>query len=108
MSKQVADLPRETIVADLPPFTNIAMDDFGPVDVKRGRNIVKQHGVIFTCQANEDDSMCSFHLEAAYCFWHKFLCQRFANIFRRGLLQLNDQKGSYNFGLRRVSNCILK
>ncbi len=32
-----------------PPFTNVGVDFFGPLQVKRGRSIVKRYGCLFTC-----------------------------------------------------------
>ncbi len=32
----MADLPKERIMPDLPPFSNTGVDYFGPIDVKRG------------------------------------------------------------------------
>ncbi len=34
-------------MADLPPFINVGVDYFGPIEVKRGRSLVKCYGVIF-------------------------------------------------------------
>ncbi len=31
------------------PFTNVGIDYFGPLDVKRGQSAVKRYGVLFTC-----------------------------------------------------------
>lgn len=33
----MADLPVERIVPDLPAFTNVGVDYFGPLEVKKGR-----------------------------------------------------------------------
>lgn len=36
----MADLPKERITPDEPPFTNVGVDFFGPFEVKRGRSTV--------------------------------------------------------------------
>ncbi len=48
----MADLPKERIMPDLPPFSNTGVDYFGPIDVKRGRSVVKRYGVLFTCSSS--------------------------------------------------------
>lgn len=52
MVQKMADLPKERIIPDLPPFTHVGVDFFGPVEVKRGRSICKRYGVISTCLAS--------------------------------------------------------
>lgn len=47
----MADLPKERILPDEPPFTSVGVDYFGPFDIKRGRTSLKRYGVIFTCLA---------------------------------------------------------
>lgn len=46
----MADLPRDRLLPDEPPFTNVGIDYFGPFEIKRGRTLIKRYGVIFTCQ----------------------------------------------------------
>lgn len=46
--QKMAGLPTERITPDLPPFTKVGVDYFGPIEVKRGRNTVKRYRVIFT------------------------------------------------------------
>jgi len=45
----MADLPKERVSPDEPPFTNVGVDFFGPFNIKRGRSTVKRYGVVFTC-----------------------------------------------------------
>lgn len=47
--QKMSDLPIDRISADLPPFTYVGVDYFGPIEVKRGRSVVKRYGVLFTC-----------------------------------------------------------
>lgn len=45
----MADLPEDRLYRDLPPFSHVGIDYFGPIEVKRGRAQVCVWGVIFTC-----------------------------------------------------------
>lgn len=75
----MADLPVERITPDLPPFTNVGVDLFGPIEVKRGWSKVKHYGVVFTCMASR-----AVHLEMAYSLdtdscinaLRRFVCHR--------------------------------
>lgn len=40
--QKMVDLPQERTLPDLPPFTNVGMDYFGPIETKRGRSLVKR------------------------------------------------------------------
>jgi hypothetical protein len=59
--QKMADLPRDRIESHEPPFTNVGVDYFGPMEVKRGRSVVKRYGVLFTCLVTR-----AIHLEIAY------------------------------------------
>lgn len=56
----MADLPEERILPDKPPFTNVGIDYFGPITVRKGRGTDKRYGVILTCLASR-----AIHLEVA-------------------------------------------
>ncbi|XP_029619853.1 uncharacterized protein LOC115200878 [Salmo trutta] len=40
--QKMADLPQDRVSPDLPPFTHVGIDYFGPIEVKRGRVHVKR------------------------------------------------------------------
>ncbi|XP_063063815.1 uncharacterized protein LOC134456380 [Engraulis encrasicolus] len=47
--QKMADLPLERILPDLPPFTNVGLDYFGPIEVRRGRSTIKR----FVCRRGQ-------------------------------------------------------
>lgn len=59
-SQKMADLPRDRLVPDEPPFSRVGMDYFGPIEVKQKRSRVKRYGVVFTCLNTR-----AIHLEVA-------------------------------------------
>lgn len=77
--QKMSDLPIDRISADLPPFTYVGVDYFGPIEVKRGRSLVKRYGVLFTCLTCR-----AVHLEVAHSLdtgscinaIRRFICRR--------------------------------
>lgn len=77
--QKMADLPLERILPDLPPFTDVGLDYFGPIEVRLGRSSMKRYGVLFTCMASR-----AVHLEVAYSLdtdscihaLRRFVCRR--------------------------------
>jgi len=59
--QKMADLPKDLLLPDQPPFTNMGFDLSGPFEVKRGRSFVKRYGVIFTCL-----TMRAVHIDIAH------------------------------------------
>ena len=45
----MADLPPERVATNLPPFSHVGIDAFGPYHVAYKRQTVKRYGCIFTC-----------------------------------------------------------
>lgn len=43
----MADLPEARVIPEEAPFTRVGVDYFGPIEVKRGRSIIKRYGVVF-------------------------------------------------------------
>ena len=73
-SQKMADLPKDRVTPNLPPFTNVGVDCFGPISIRRGRSTVKRYGVLFTCL-----SCRAVHIEVA----HSLDTDSFINAMRR-------------------------
>lgn len=77
--QKMADLPMDRLLPDKPPFTNVGMDYFGPIEVKKGRTIVKRYGVLFTCLTTR-----ALHIEVSHTLdtdscinaIRRFMCRR--------------------------------
>ncbi|XP_071088959.1 uncharacterized protein [Haliotis cracherodii] len=95
----MSDLPMERVKPFSPPFFYTAVDYFGPIDVKVGRNkTTKHYGVIFTCLNTR-----AVHLELAVdCSTQEFLqvLRRFFAV--RGYpCQIQSDNGTQFVGTQR-------
>ena len=93
----MATLPEDRL-AITPPFTNSAVDYFGPWIIKLGRKEVKRYGVLFTCLASR-----AIHLETATSLeTDSFINALRRFICRRGpIRQLRSDQGTNFVGARR-------
>ena len=75
----MAQLPKERVEVDKPPFTHVGVDYFGPMLVKYRRGTVKRYGCIFTCLVTR-----AVHIEVAHSLdsnsflmaLHRFMARR--------------------------------
>ena len=70
----MADLPKERVTPNLPPFTNVGVDAFGPYQVRNYRSVHKRYGLVFTCMSTR-----AIHLELV----QSMEAESFLNAFRR-------------------------
>ena len=93
----MAPLPEDRL-AITPPFTNSAVDYFGPWIIKLGRKEVKRYGVLFTCLASR-----AIHLETAASLETDSFINAFRRfVCRRGpIRQLRSDQGTNFVGARR-------
>ncbi|KAK0133638.1 hypothetical protein N1851_030827 [Merluccius polli] len=99
----MADIPEDIICPDLPSFTNVGVDYFGPIEVKRGRALVKRYGVIFTCIKFRGCLLPRYHF-LYYCHQEVHVLQRLSIKIKDALLQkgidwmFNRPSGSHHGG----------
>lgn len=83
MEQKMANLPMDRVESNLPPFTNVGLDYFGPFYVKRGRTREKRYGCIFTCL-----NVRAIHIEIA----ESLDTDSFVNALRRFLARRGQVK----------------
>ncbi|XP_061159982.1 uncharacterized protein LOC133170834 [Syngnathus typhle] len=81
--QKMADLPIDRLTPDLPPFSHVGVDYFGPIEVRRGRGMAKRYGVLFTCLTTR-----AVHLEVA----HSLDTDSCVNAFRRFIARRGQVK----------------
>ena len=95
--QKMSDLPKERIILDLPPFTNVGVDYLGPIEVKRGRSLEKRYGVILTCMACR-----AVHLKVAYSLDTDSCINALRGFGRRGQVSnLRSDNGTNFVGAER-------
>lgn len=98
-SQQImAELPRTRVTGDVPAFTHVGVDNFGPFNVSFGRKTIKRYGTIFTCSASR-----AIHLEISYSMTtDSFINTLRRFISRRGnILSLTCDNGTNFVGAER-------
>ena len=102
--QKMADLPRERMEA-VEPFTNSAVDCFGPFYIKERRSDVKRWGILFTCLASRAIHLESVNSLSADSFLNA--CRRF--VCRRGpVKQLFCDNGTNFIGGKNMLEEALK
>ena len=77
--QKMADFSQDCVSPDLPPFTHVSIDYFGPIEVIRGRARIKRCGVIFTCLVCRAVHLeVASHLDTDSCInaFRRFICRR--------------------------------
>lgn len=89
----MAELPADRISPGTPPFTNVGVDIFGPFEIKRGRNMYKRYGCLFTCLCIR-----AIHIEVVNSLEADSFIQALQRfISRRGLPQMIRSDNGTNF-----------
>ncbi|XP_022777858.1 uncharacterized protein LOC111319323 [Stylophora pistillata] len=76
--QKMADLPEDRL-EPAPPFTNCAVDYFGPFIIKQGRKEIKRYGVLFTCLASRAvhlETSSTLETDAFINALRRFICRR--------------------------------
>ena len=102
---KMADLPEDRLEPTT-PFTNYAVDYFGPFQVKQGRKDVKRYGVLFTCMASRAIHLVvstTLETDSFLNALHRFLCCR-------GLIcQICCDQGNNLVGVKNeLMKCVLE
>ena len=105
----MADLPQSRVLPDKLPFTSVGVDYFGPLQVRRGRSLLKRYGVIFTYLALRAVHLTN--IEIAHSLdTDSFLLTLRRFIARRGLVsEIHADNGSnFTSGERDLRDAVLE
>jgi hypothetical protein len=75
----MADLPRDRVDGNLPPFSHVGVDYFGPISVTKARTTVKRYGCVFTClniRAVHIEIACSLNTDSFIMALQRFISRR--------------------------------
>ena len=75
----MADFPRDRVDGNLPPFSHVGVDYFGPISVTKARTTVKRYGCVFTClnvRAVHIEISCSLNTDSFIMALQRFISRR--------------------------------
>lgn len=88
-----ANLPKDRITPDKPPFTYVGVDCFGPFLVCHERSDAKRYGLLFTCLTS-----CAIHIEVVHSLdTDSFINSMHCFITRRGKPEQMKSNNGGNF-----------
>ena len=105
LSQKMADLPKERLIPNEPPFTYVGTDCFGHFLTRRGRSEVKWYGVIFTCLTTR-----AIHLEMIFSMDTSSFIQALRRfVARRGQVKkiVSDNGSNFVGGERELRDAIV-
>ena len=74
--QKMAGLPEERVLPDKAPFTDVGVEYFGPIDVKRGRSHLKTYGILFTCLTSWAVHAFTLDADSYINAVQRFICRR--------------------------------
>lgn len=98
IEQKMADLPKERIIPDFPPFTKIGVDYLGHVERRKGRTTCIRYGVIFTCltsRAVHFEVADSLETDTSINVLRRFISRRGQDVY------IKSDNGTYFVGAKR-------
>ena len=75
----VSNLPEERFIINIPAFTNVGIDCFGPLIIQRARGTDKRYGIVFTCLSSRAihlEVLTSLSTDSFICALRRFAARR--------------------------------